>query len=64
VKTIVIVMVTVLFFLLWQKLLPIVSPLVCIAYLLYGFIRPFISRRMQREIEVDDEGDDDASSVV
>jgi EamA domain-containing membrane protein RarD len=64
VKTIVIVMVTVLFFLLWQKLLPIVSPLVCIAYLLYGFIRPFISRRMQREIEVDDEGDDDHSSVV
>jgi EamA domain-containing membrane protein RarD len=64
VKTLVIVMVTVLFFLLWQKLLPIVSPLVCIAYLLYGFIRPFISRRMQREIEVDDEGDDDASSVV
>ena len=64
VKTIVIVMVTALFFLLWQKLLPIVSPLVCIAYLLYGFIRPFISRRMQREIEVDDEGDDDHSSVV
>jgi CDP-diacylglycerol--serine O-phosphatidyltransferase len=64
VKTLVIVMVTVLFFLLWQKLLPIVSPLVCIAYLLYGFIRPFISRRMQREIEVDDEGDDDHSSVV
>ena len=63
-KTLVIVMVTVLFFLLWQKLLPIVSPLVCIAYLLYGFIRPFISRRMQREIEIDDEADDDHSSVV
>jgi CDP-diacylglycerol--serine O-phosphatidyltransferase len=58
VKTIVIVMVTALFFLLWQKLLPIVSPLVCTAYLVYGFIRPFISRRMQREIEVDDEDDE------
>jgi hypothetical protein len=43
--------------------LPIVSPLICIAYLLYGFIRPFISRRMQREIEVDDEVDDDHASV-
>jgi hypothetical protein len=51
-----------LFFLLWQKLLPIVSPLICIAYLLYGFIRPFISRRLQREIEVDDEDDDDDHS--
>ena len=61
-KTILIVLVTALFFLLWQKLLPIVSPLICIAYLLYGFIRPFISRRMQREIEVDDEDDDDDHS--
>ena len=58
VKTIVIVLVTALFFLLWQKLLPIVSPVVCTAYLLYGFIRPFISRRMQREIEVDDDDED------
>ena len=61
VKTIVIVLATALFVLLWQKLLPIVSPVVCTAYLLYGFVRPFISRRMQREIEVDDD-DDDASS--
>jgi nucleoside recognition membrane protein YjiH len=56
-------LVTALFFLLWQKLLPIVSPLICIAYLLYGFIRPFISRRLQREIEVDDEDDDHSSAV-
>ena len=62
VKTILIVLVTALFFLMWQKLLPIVSPLICIAYLLYGFIRPFISRRMQREIEVDDDDDDDDHS--
>jgi EamA domain-containing membrane protein RarD len=59
----VIVLVTALFFLLWQKLLPIVSPLICIAYLLYGFIRPFISRRLQREIEVDDDDDDHSSAV-
>jgi hypothetical protein len=63
VKTILIVLVTALFFLLWQKLLPIVSPLICIAYLLYGFIRPFISRRLQREIEVDDDDDDHSSAV-
>ncbi|MFM7805134.1 MAG: CDP-diacylglycerol--serine O-phosphatidyltransferase [Verrucomicrobiota bacterium] len=60
-KTLVIVSVTVLFILLWQKLLPIVSPLVCAAYLVYGFIRPYISRRMQREIEVDDEDDESSS---
>ena len=63
VKTILIVLVTALFFLLWQKLLPIVSPLICIAYLLYGFIRPFISRRLQREIEVDDDDDDHSSAA-
>jgi ABC-type spermidine/putrescine transport system permease subunit I len=44
-----------LMFLLWQQLLPIVAPLVFTAYLIYGFVRPFISRKMQKEIEHDDD---------
>ena len=58
VKTLVIIMLFGLFFTLWQKVLPVVAPLVFTAYLLYGFVRPNISRKMQREIEVDDEPDE------
>jgi len=58
VKTLIIVVFLGLLFVLWQKVLPIAAPLIFTAYLLYGFIRPSISRKMQREIEVDDEPDD------
>ena len=58
VKTVVIVLMAALLFLLWQKLLPIVAPLVFTAYLLYGFIRPYISRKMQKEIEQEDDEDE------
>lgn len=58
VKTVVIVLLAALLFLLWQKLLPIVAPLVFTAYLLYGFIRPYISRKMQQEIEQEDDEDE------
>jgi CDP-diacylglycerol--serine O-phosphatidyltransferase len=43
-----------------EKILYIVMPVVFTAFLLYGFVRPYISRRMQREIE-DDENDEDES---
>jgi CDP-diacylglycerol--serine O-phosphatidyltransferase len=55
VKTLIIAIVAGMFILMWQKLLPIVAPLIFGAYLVYGFIRPFISKRMQREIEEDDD---------
>ena len=54
-KMVVMVLVIGLFVLLFNRLLPYVAPLVFTAYLLYGFIRPFISRRMQRTVEADDE---------
>ena len=38
-----------------ERILYIVMPIVFTAYLLYGFIRPRISRKLQREIEEDDE---------
>jgi CDP-diacylglycerol--serine O-phosphatidyltransferase len=44
-----------------QKILPWVLPLFFTAYLLYGFIRPRVSRRVRLEIE--DEDDDDEPSV-
>jgi CDP-diacylglycerol---serine O-phosphatidyltransferase len=41
---------------LWEKILVFVLPVVFTAYLVYGFVRPKISRRMRQEIE-EDEGD-------
>ena len=61
VKTLVILMIAGLALLLWQKLLPIVAPVIFSAYLIYGFIRPYISPKLQREIEHDEEDDGVAS---
>ncbi len=44
-----------------EKIVYIVMPIVFTAYLLYGFIRPRISRKMQREIEEDEEDEEDAA---
>ena len=64
-KTLVIVIVLFLLIALWEQIIPVVAPFVFISYLIYGFIRPFVSRKIQREIEVDDDDDDDeeASSL-
>jgi len=49
---VVLVMVTLGFFIvLWEKILPVVLPIIFIAYLVYGFIRPRISPQMRRDIE-------------
>jgi CDP-diacylglycerol--serine O-phosphatidyltransferase len=47
---------------LWDYILFYVLPAIFTLYLLYGFIRPRISRRMRREIEEEDE--DDATDEV
>ena len=62
VKSVVIVLLISLFLLLRNQLMPYVMPLAFTAYLLYGFIRPFISRRMQRRVEVDDDDDDETAT--
>jgi CDP-diacylglycerol--serine O-phosphatidyltransferase len=46
-----------LFFILWDRLLHFVLPVVFISYLVYGFVRPRISRAIRKEIE--EEGEDD-----
>jgi CDP-diacylglycerol---serine O-phosphatidyltransferase len=43
-------------------ILPFILPAIFTAYLIYGFIRPRISRQMRREIE--DEDDEDASETI
>ncbi len=60
VKTVVIVLLISLFLLLRNQLMPYIMPIVFTAYLLYGFIRPFISRRMQRRVEVDEDDEDES----
>jgi CDP-diacylglycerol--serine O-phosphatidyltransferase len=57
-KMVVIVLAVALFVMLWKRLLPYLAPAVFTAYLLYGFIRPFISRRMQQRVEADDDEED------
>jgi CDP-diacylglycerol--serine O-phosphatidyltransferase len=45
-------------------ILPIVLPVMFTLYLLYGFIRPQISRKIRRGIEEEDEDEDDPNSVT
>jgi CDP-diacylglycerol--serine O-phosphatidyltransferase len=58
-KTLIIVVLVGSVIILRNKILPWLAPLIFAAYLLYGFVRPFVSRRLQREIEVDDEPDEE-----
>ncbi|MBI5800439.1 MAG: CDP-diacylglycerol--serine O-phosphatidyltransferase [Verrucomicrobia bacterium] len=58
-KMLLILVVLAVFFLLWEKLLPVVAPLIFTLYLVYGFIRPKISRQMRHDIEEDDDEDDE-----
>jgi len=47
------------FLILWKIVLPVLAPLVFTIYLLYGFVRPFISRALRREIEDEEEDEPD-----
>jgi CDP-diacylglycerol--serine O-phosphatidyltransferase len=47
-----------------DKILFYVLPALFTVYLLYGFIRPFISRRMRKEIEEDDDEDENSPPNV
>jgi CDP-diacylglycerol--serine O-phosphatidyltransferase len=63
-KMLIILVVLAFFFALWERVLPVVAPLVFTLYLLYGFIRPRISRQMRHDIEEDDEDDEDECKPV
>lgn len=54
-KMIVIILIVGFLIIARQKVLPVLLPLVFTVYLIYGFIRPRLSRKMVREIEDEDE---------
>ncbi|HUZ07560.1 MAG TPA: CDP-diacylglycerol--serine O-phosphatidyltransferase, partial [Candidatus Paceibacterota bacterium] len=60
-KMLVIVLCVGFFLILWENVLPVLAPLVFTAYLLYGFVRPHISRAWRREIEEEDDEPDGAN---
>ena len=52
-KFVIAVVVVACFVFLWKYLVPIVLPLIFTSYLVYGFVRPRLSRKLRREIEED-----------
>lgn len=54
-KMVITILVIGFFLITWRKILPVVSPVIFTAYLIYGFIRPRLSRRIVREIEDEEE---------
>ncbi|MDD5140573.1 MAG: CDP-diacylglycerol--serine O-phosphatidyltransferase [Verrucomicrobiales bacterium] len=60
VKMLIIVLCVGFFLILWENVLPVLAPAIFTAYLLYGFIRPHISRAWRHGIE--DEDDPEAGS--
>src|SRR5882724_4548124 len=60
-KMLVIVLCVGFFLILWENVLPVLAPLVFTAYLLYGFVRPHISRAWRREIEEEEDEPDGAN---
>lgn len=62
-KMVAIVLVIGFFAILWERLLQFVLPGLFTLYLVYGFVRPFISGRMRHEIEEEDEEEEESSST-
>ena len=46
-----------------EHVLPVVLPLIFTTYLIYGFVRPHLSKRLRREIE-DDEAEEEETTVT
>jgi CDP-diacylglycerol--serine O-phosphatidyltransferase len=59
-KMIIIIVVIAFVVILWERILPPVLPIVFTTYLIYGFVRPWLSRKLVHEIE-DEEGEEEAS---
>jgi CDP-diacylglycerol--serine O-phosphatidyltransferase len=60
-KMLVIVLCVGFFLILWENVLPVLAPLVFTSYLLYGFVRPYLSRAWRRGIEDEDDEPDAAT---
>jgi len=57
-KMLVIVLCVGFFLILWENVLPVLAPIIFTAYLLYGFVRPYLSRAWRRGIEEEDDEPD------
>ena len=57
-KMVIVILVVGFFLILWEKILPVVLPLFFSIYLIYGFIRPRLSRKTRHEIEDEDEDEE------
>ncbi len=60
-KMLIIVLCVGFFLILWENVLPVLAPVIFTAYLLYGFVRPYISRAWRRGIEDEDDEPDAAN---
>jgi len=58
-KMLIIVICIGFFFILWKNVLPVLAPVLFTAYLLYGFVRPYISRTWRHGIEDEDDDEDE-----
>ena len=59
-KMLIIVLCVGFFLILWENVLPVLAPAAFTAYLIYGFVRPRISRAWRHEIEDEDDEPDEA----
>src|SRR5258706_1043486 len=60
-KMLIIVLCVGFFLILWENVLPILAPAIFTAYLLYGFVRPHISRAWRHGIEEEDDDEPNAT---
>lgn len=59
-KMLAIVLVIAVFVILWEKVLPIMAPVIFSTYLVYGFVRPWLPKRTRQGIEEEDIEEDEA----
>lgn len=62
-KMVIIVVVIGFFVILWEKVLPVAAPALFTAYLIYGFVRPWMPRKAIAEIEEEDEEEEEPASA-
>ena len=62
-KMLIIVLVIGFCLLLWERLFPLVAPLVFTAFLIYGFVRPWIPRQTRHELEDEDDEEEPGSAA-
>jgi CDP-diacylglycerol--serine O-phosphatidyltransferase len=60
-KMLIIVLCVGFFLILWENVLPVLAPAIFTAYLLYGFVRPHISRAWRHGIEEEDDDEPNAT---